>query len=85
MLLLLKKNVRKKVDFLTKTMQNIDFFRLCEKFIIEAQKTLFSIQNIKKCFFLASFAKKKRKKKGRLFDENHAKCQYFLTLLELHF
>ena len=39
------------------------FFRLCENFIIEVQKTLFSIQNIKKCFFIAFCSKKIYKKK----------------------
>ena len=33
-------------------LKNVDFFRLCENFTFEVQKTLFSIQNIKKCFFL---------------------------------
>ena len=33
-------------------LQNVDFFRLCENFTCEVQKSFFSIQNIKKCFFL---------------------------------
>ena len=37
-------------------LQNVDFFRLCENFIFEVQKALFSIQNLKKRFFLAFFA-----------------------------
>ena len=48
------------------------FFRLCENFPFGVQKTLFSIQNIKKCFFLAFFAKKKNIfENGRFFDKNH--------------
>ena len=37
----------------------------------EVQKTLFSIQNIKKCFFHAFLLKKELIRKGRFFDKNH--------------
>ena len=48
------------------------FFRLCENFTFEVLKALFSIQSIKKCFFLAFFAKKKTyKKKVDFFDKKH--------------
>ena len=39
-------------------LQNVDFFKLCENFTFELQKTLFSIQNIKKLFFLPFLLKK---------------------------
>ena len=76
-LFLLKRNIWEKGRFFDKNhgltpLQNVDFFRLCENFTFEVQKTLFSIQNIKKCFFLASFApKKKHMKNGLFFDKNH--------------
>ena len=44
-------------------LQNVDFFRLFQIFTFEVQKALFSIQNIKKCFFLPFFGKKKTYKK----------------------
>ena len=71
-------------------MQNVDFFRVCENFTFEAQKALFSIQNIKECFFLVLFCLKKTDKKKvdywqKPWTNPFAKCQYFLTLLELHF
>ena len=37
----------------------------------EVQKTLFSLQNIKKCFFHAFLLKKELIRKGRFFDKNH--------------
>ena len=60
---LLNKNIWKKVDFFNKNhgltpLQNVDFFRLCENFTFEVQKTLFSIQNIKNFFFLPFLLKK---------------------------
>ena len=50
-----------------KTMQNVDFFRLFENFTFEVQKALFSIYNIRKCFFLAFLAKKKHIRKRSIF------------------
>ena len=55
-----KKNIWKKGRFFDKNhgltlLQKSDFFRLCENFTFEVQRTFFSIQNIKKCFFLAFF------------------------------
>ena len=44
-------------------LQNVDFFRLCENLTFEVLKTLFSIQNIKNCFFLPFLLKKKSYKK----------------------
>ena len=44
-------------------LQNVDFFRLCENFTFEVQKTLFSIQNIKRMFLSCFFAQKKTYKK----------------------
>ena len=65
--LLKKKHIRKRSIFDKNQgpfpLQNVDFFRPCENFTFEVQKALFSIQNIKKCFFLAFFAKKKTYKK----------------------
>ena len=48
-------------------MKNVDFFRLCENFTFEVQKALFSIQNIKECFFLAFLARKKTYEKRSIF------------------
>ena len=82
-----KKICEKKVDFLTRTMdlQNVDFFRLFENFTFEVQKALFSIQNIKKCFFLPFFAKKKHIRKRSIFWQKpwtnpFAKCRFFRIL-----
>ena len=66
------------------------FFRDCENFTFEVQKALFSIQNIKECFFLVFFVKKKTDKKKIDYKQKQwtnpfEKCQYFLTLLEFHF
>ena len=60
----LKKKHMKKGRFFDKNhgltpLQNVDFFQLCENFTFEVQKTLFSIQNIKKIFFLPFLLKKK--------------------------
>ena len=60
---LLNKNISKKGRFFNKNhgltpLQNVDFFQLCENFTFEVQKTLFSIQNIKKIFFLPFLLKK---------------------------
>ena len=59
--LLKKKNKREKGRFFDKNhgltpLQNVDFFRLCDNFTFGVQKALFSIQKIKKCFFLTFFA-----------------------------
>ena len=45
------------------SLQNVNFFRLCENFTFEVQKALFSIQNNKKCFFQAFYGEKKTYKK----------------------
>ena len=83
-----KKKHMKKGRFVDKNhgltpLENVDFFRLCENFTFEVQKTLFSIQNIKKFFFLpfllkrnlirirSIFWQKKNMKKGRFFDKNY--------------
>ena len=71
-----KKHMRKRSVFWQKPWTNpfakCRFFRLCENCTFGVQKTLFSIQNIKKCFFLAFFAKKKNIfENGRFFDKNH--------------
>ena len=64
-------------------MQNVDFFRLCQNFTFEVQKTFFSIQNIKKeCFFLAFLLKKKLITKRSIFlpkpwTNPFAKCRFF--------
>ena len=78
-----KKNIWEKGRFFDKNngltpLQNVVFFRLCENFTFEVQKTLFSIQNIKKCFFLAFFAKKKKtyNEKGPFFDKKHGKTLF---------
>ena len=65
------------------------FFLLCENFTFEVQKTLFSFQNIKQCFFLG-FGSKKFIRKRSIFWQKpwtnpFAKCRFFFTLLELHF
>ena len=67
-----KKNIWEKGRFfeenhLLTPLQNVDFFWLCENFTFEVQKALFSIQNIKKCFFLPFFAKKKHIRKRSIF------------------
>ena len=63
-LFLLKRNIWKKGRFFDKNhgltpLQNVDFFRHCENFTFEVQKTLFSIQNIKRMFLSCFFAQKK--------------------------
>ena len=90
-----KKNIWEKGRFFEENhgltpLQNVDFFWLCENFTFEVQKALFSIQNIKKCFFLPFFAQKKHIRKRSIFWQKpwtnpFAKCQYFKTFLELHF
>ena len=67
-----KKNIWEKGLFFDKNhgltpLQNVDFFRLFEIFTFEVQKALLSIQNIKKCFFLALFAQKKHIRKRSIF------------------
>ena len=67
-----KKKIWEKGRFFEKNheltpLENVDFFRLCENFTFEVQKALFSIQNIKECFFLAFFAKKKYITKRSIF------------------
>ena len=67
-LFLLKRNIWEKGRFFDKNhgltpLQNVDFFRLCENFTFEVQKTLFSIQNIKRMFLSCFFAQKKTYKK----------------------
>ena len=67
-----KKNKGKKRRFFDKnhglnTLENVDFFRLCENLTFEVQKALFSIQNIKECFFLAFLARKKTFEKRSIF------------------
>ena len=62
--LLKETNISEKGRFFDKNhgvtpLENVDFFRLCENFTFEVQKALFSIQNIKECFFLAFLARKK--------------------------
>ena len=74
--LLKKTNISEKGRFFDKShgvtlLENVDFFRLCENFTFEVQKALFSIQNIKECFFLAFLARKKHLKKRSIFWENH--------------
>ena len=59
-LFLLKKKYEEMVDFSKKNhgltpLQIVDFVRLCDNFTFKVQKTLFSKQNIKKCFFLPFF------------------------------
>ena len=68
-LFLLKRNIWEKGRFFDKNhgltpLQNVDFFRLCENFTFEVQKTLFSIQNIKRMFLSCFFAQKKTYKKN---------------------
>ena len=69
-------------------LQNVDFFRLCENFSFGVQKTLFSIQNIKKCFFLPFLLKKNLIRKRSIFwrtpwTKPFAKCRFFSNFLEL--
>ena len=71
-----KKNIREKVRFFDKNngltpLQNVVFFRLCENFTFPVSKAFFTIQNIKKCFFLAFSAHKNRLGKRPFFKKNH--------------
>ena len=50
--------------------QNVDILEFFRTFFV-VYKAFFSIQNIKKCFFLAFFAEKKIWGKGGFFDKNH--------------
>ena len=94
-LFLHKRNIWEKGRFFDKThgltpLQNVDFFRLCENFTFEVQKTLFSIQNIKKCFFHAFLLKKKLIRKRSIFWQNpwtnpFAKCRFFRVFLNFSF
>ena len=86
-LFLLKRNIWEKGRFFDKNhgltpLQNVDFFRLCENFTFEVQKTLFSIQNIKRMFLSCFFAQKKTYKKKVDFWQKpwtnpFAKCRFF--------
>ena len=63
-------------------LQNVDFFRLFENFTFKVQKALFSVQNIKKCFFLAFLAKKRHIRKRSIFWQKpwtnpFPKCRFF--------
>ena len=62
--------------------QNVDFFRLCENFTFRVQKALFSIQNIKKFFFLPFLLKMSLIRKRSIFTQKpwtnpFAKCRFF--------
>ena len=87
-LFLLKRNIWKKGRFFDKNhgltpLQNVDFFRLCENFTFEVQKTFFSIQNIKRMFLSCFFAQKKKLIRRRsIFSPKpwtnpFAKCRFF--------
>ena len=63
-------------------LQNVYFFRLCENFTFRVQKALFSIQNIKKFFFLPFLLKKSLIRKRSIFTQKpwtnpFAKCRFF--------
>ena len=83
----LKKKNMKKGRFFDKNhgltnLQNVDFFRLCENLTFEVQKTLFSIQNIKNCFFLPFLLKKNLIRKRSILRQKpwtnpFGKCQFF--------
>ena len=84
--LLKKKHIRKRSIFWQKPWTNpfgkCRFFRLCENFIFQVQKTLCSFQTIKKCFFIAFCPKKSYKKKvdflTKSVDETLCKMSIFL-------
>ena len=66
------------------------FFRSSKNFTFQVLKAFFSIQNIKKCFFLAFFGQKKNMRKRLIFWQKpwtnpFAKCRFFSTLRELYF
>ena len=86
-LFLLRKKIWGKGRFFDKNhrltpLQNADFFRLCENFTFVVQKTLFSIQNIKKCFFLPFLLIKNMIRIRSIFRQKpwtnpFAKCPFF--------
>ena len=73
--LLKKKHIRKRSIFWQKPWTNpfakCRFFRDCENFTFEVQKAFFSIQNIKECFFLVLFVKKKQIRKRSIINKNN--------------
>ena len=94
-LFLLKRNIKEKGWFFDKNhgltpLQNVDFFRLCENFTFEVQKTLFSVQNIKKCLFHAFLLKKELKRKRSIFWQKpwtnpFEKCRFFSVFCNFSF
>ena len=89
-----KKHMRKRSIFWQKPWTNpfakCRFFSTLWEVHFWGPKRLSSIQNIKKCFFLAFFAQKKHIRKRFIFWEKpwtnpFAKCRFPLTLLEFHF
>ena len=81
-----KKHMRKKSIFWEKQLTNpfakLRFFLLSQNFTFEVQKALFSNRNIKKCFFLALWLKKKTyKKKVDFLTKNHG----LQTFKNIHF
>ena len=66
------------------------FFSVFCNFSFVVKKAFFSIQNMKKCFFLPFSAQKKHMRKWSIFWQKpwtnpFAKCRFFWTLQELHF
>ena len=81
-----KKHIRRRSNFCQKPCTNpfakCPFFRIFQNFNFQVQKTLFSIQNIKKCFFLPFLLKKNVIRKRSIFTQKpwtnpFAKCRFF--------
>ena len=66
------------------------FFDFVRTSLLRSKELFFSIQNIKKCFFMAFLLKKKHIRKRSIFWQKpwtnpFGKCRFFSTLWELHF
>ena len=94
-LFLLRKKIWGKGRFFDKnhrltTLQNADFFRLCENFTFEVQKNFIFYPEYQKMFLSSHFAHKKSDKnkvdfETKTMDKRTCKISIFLTLLELNF
>ena len=71
-------------------LQNVDFFDFLRTSLFRSKKHSFLSRRSKNVSFWLFFAQKKHMRKRSIFLQKpwtnpFAKCQYFLTLLELHF
>ena len=86
--------MRKRSIFSQKPLNNhlakCPIFRIFQNFTFQVKKAFFSIQNIKKCFFLALFAQKKHIRRRSNFCQKpwtipYGKCRFFRVLQNFTF